>query len=115
MMTNYGPQVHHRRSSRLEGYDYSQPGAYFVTIVTYLREALLGEIIDGEMLLNPLGEIVRNYWMAISRKFLQTILDEFILVPDHLHGIMHLGTGKASARHVHSLTSLSWRMLRPYF
>ena len=54
----FDPKIHHRRSIRLQGYDYSQAGAYFVTIVAWQREMLFGEIVDGEMKLNEFGEIV---------------------------------------------------------
>jgi hypothetical protein len=54
----FDPQKHHRRSIRLKDYDYSSPGAYFITIVAYQRECLLGEIINGEMRFNPTGEII---------------------------------------------------------
>jgi REP element-mobilizing transposase RayT len=97
-MSNFDPQIHHRQSIRLEGYDYSQPGAYFVTMVTYRREALFGEINDGEVLLSPQGDLVRNYWMAIPRNFPQIRLDEFVLMPDHLHGIIFISTGEAFAK-----------------
>ena len=60
----FDPQKHHRRSVRLQGYDYAQAGAYFVTLVTYQREALFGEIIDNEMKLNRKGEIVQEEWFA---------------------------------------------------
>ena len=56
----YDPQIHHRRSIRLKGYDYTHPGAYFVTICTYQREEFFDEGIEGRMRLNPSGEIVRE-------------------------------------------------------
>jgi len=54
----YDPEKHHRRNIRLKGYDYTQPGAYFIAICTHGRECLFGEIIDGEMHLNEAGQIV---------------------------------------------------------
>ncbi|MDR2968246.1 MAG: hypothetical protein LBV32_01425 [Tannerellaceae bacterium] len=59
-MTKYNPNIHHRRSIRLHGYDYSQEGLYFVTICVQNRECLFGEIMDGEMILNEIGRIVKN-------------------------------------------------------
>ena len=88
---------YHRRSVRLKGYDYSQPGAYFVTIVTYQREAMFGEIMNGAMQLNPLGKLVEKCWLTISTHFPQARLDEFAIMPNHLHGIILLSTGEASA------------------
>jgi len=85
----YDPQKHHRRSIRLKGYDYTQPGAYFVTICTYQRDEIFGEIINGEMRLSALGKIVREEWLrsAEIRKEIQVFEDEFMIMPNHLHGI----------------------------
>ena len=58
----YDPQIHHRRSIRLKGYDYTQAGAYFITICTHQRENIFGEIVNGEMKLNSFGEIAYNEW-----------------------------------------------------
>ena len=60
MSGSYNPELHHRRSLRLRGYDYKQAGAYFLTICTYNRECLFGNIIDGTMELNQLGQIVMD-------------------------------------------------------
>ena len=85
----YNPDIHHRRSIRLKGYDYAQPGAYFVTICTYHRDEIFGEVINGEMNLSPLGEIVWSEWMRSSeiRKEIRIFDDEFIIMPNHLHGM----------------------------
>jgi REP element-mobilizing transposase RayT len=85
----YDPQKHHRRSIRLKGYDYTQPGAYFVMICTYQRDEIFGEIINGEMRLSALGKIVREEWLrsAEIRKEIQVFEDEFMIMPNHLHGI----------------------------
>ena len=85
----YNPEIHHRRSIRLKGYDYTQPGAYFVTMVTHHRDEIFGEIKNGEMKLSPLGMIVREEWLrsAIIRKEIQIFDDEFVIMPNHLHGI----------------------------
>jgi len=84
----YDPEIHHRRSVRLKGYDYSQSGAYFVTIVTWQRERLFGEIVDGEMRLNALGEIVRTEWerTAIVRPNVE--LGAYVVMPNHFHAII---------------------------
>ena len=84
----YNPDIHHRRSIRLKGYDYSQQGAYFVTICTYQRNCLFGEIVDNEMKLNTNGEIARGSWLSIPRHFQNIELDEFVIMPNHLHGII---------------------------
>jgi putative transposase len=82
---------HHRRSIRLEGYDYAQPGAYFITICTQDRVCLFGDIVDGVMRLNQTGEIVRQCWMAIPEHFPHAMLDEFVVMPNHVHGIIVVG------------------------
>jgi hypothetical protein len=58
----YNPNKHHRRSIRLKGYDYTQAGAYFITICTWQRDALLGEVINGEMQLSRYGQTVQFNW-----------------------------------------------------
>ena len=85
----YNPEIHHRRSIRLKGYDYTQPGAYFVTFCAYQRDEIFGEVINGEMKLSPLGEIVRQEWFRSGeiRKEIQLFEDEFVVMPNHLHGI----------------------------
>lgn len=79
---------HHRRSVRLKGYDYAQAGAYFVTICTHECACLFGEIVDGEMQLNVIGRLVDAEWRAISTHFPQTIVDDFVVMPNHIHGIL---------------------------
>ncbi|MBK9124089.1 MAG: hypothetical protein IPM16_13370 [Chloroflexi bacterium] len=78
----------HRRSIRLQGYDYTQSGAYFVTICTRDRTCLFGEIADGTMTLNPVGEVVQACWDAIPTHFPTVELDAFVVMPNHVHGIL---------------------------
>ena len=75
-----------RLSLRLQGYDYSRPGAYFVTMCTRNRMPVFGRIDDGEMRLNECGSIVKNIWKEIPIHFTNTTLDEFIVMPNHVHG-----------------------------
>ena len=84
----YNPKIHHRRSIRLQRYDYKKEGAYFVTICTFQKQNLFGEINNGEMQLNVIGQIVSAIWEKIPCHFSNVELDEFILMPDHLHGII---------------------------
>ncbi len=79
----------HRRSVRLPDYDYSQPNAYFVTIVTENRRPLLGEIVDGQVHLSAIGKIVEACWHRLSTAF-PIDLDEFVIMPNHLHGIIFI-------------------------
>ncbi len=86
----YNPDKHHRRSIRLQGYDYSQPGIYFITLCTQNRERLFGEILNGEMRLNEFGKIAHQCWLEIPNHFPHVQLDEFVIMPDHIHGIIVL-------------------------
>jgi len=77
----------HRRSIRLPGYDYSQAGWYFVTICSYKHECIFGEIVNGEIKLNEIGENIKNEWANLSKRF-SVNLDQFQIMPNHLHGII---------------------------
>ena len=68
-MDKYNPDIHHRRSIRLKGYDYSQAGLYFITIVTQNRINLFGKIENGEMILNDAGKMVENQWLKLPERF----------------------------------------------
>jgi putative transposase len=76
-----------RRSIRLRGYDYSQAGAYFVTICTQNRERLFGEIVGGKMMLNDAGNMIKTVWQEIPLYYTGTEIDEFVVMPNHIHGI----------------------------
>jgi REP element-mobilizing transposase RayT len=84
----YDPERHHRRSIRLKGYDYSQPGGYFITIVTRDRACLFGEVVDGEMRLNDVGHMVHQQWADLPNRFPNIDLDAFIVMPNHIHGVI---------------------------
>jgi REP element-mobilizing transposase RayT len=86
----YNPDKHHRRSVRLQGYDYASPGAYFVTICVYQRQCLFGAIMDGEMRLNGLGQMVYACWQRLPSHFPNLVLDAFVVMPNHVHGILVL-------------------------
>ena len=84
----YDPDKHHRRSIRLRSYDYSLPGAYFVTISTRSKRSLFGEVLDGAVRLNEAGEMVEKWWRATATKFQSIETDEYMVMPDHFHGIL---------------------------
>ena len=86
----YDPSKHHRRSIRLPGYDYASPGAYFVTIVTYRHACLFGKIQNDEMQLTNLGQIVEEHWRVIPEHFPNVELGTFVVMPNHIHGIIVL-------------------------
>ena len=80
--------LHLRRSIRLKEYDYSQAGAYFITICTHQREHLFGEIVDGVMQLNEFGQIAHEEWRKTALIRNEIELDEFVIMPNHFHGII---------------------------
>jgi len=84
------PPHHNRRSIRLQGYNYSSEGGYFITIVTHKRQRLFGEIVNGEMRLNSFGLVVRGEWLRTAelRPYVELFEDEFIVMPNHIHGII---------------------------
>lgn len=86
----YDPQKHHRRSIRLKGYDYTQVGAYFVTICTWQRECLFGDVVNNEMQLSRAGETVKFNWYYLPRRYPHVKLDTFVIMPNHVHGIIVL-------------------------
>ena len=99
MPAKFDPEKQHRRSIRLKGYDYSQAGAYYVTIVTWQREHLFGEVINGEMILNELGQIARSEWFKTAelRPYVELIDDEFVIMPNHGHGIIWIADAGVGA------------------
>ncbi|GHT79120.1 hypothetical protein AGMMS50262_22470 [Bacteroidia bacterium] len=86
----YHPDIHHRRSIRLPDYDYSQQGLYFVTICVQDRECLFGKIDKSEMILNEIGEIVRNEWLKTAELRPNVKLHEFVVMPNHFHAILEI-------------------------
>ena len=103
----YNPDIHHRRSIRLQGYDYSSPGAYFVTMCTHNRECLFGEIANGKMRLNELGKIASQCWLAIPDHFPHARLGAFVIMPNHVHGIIWIVDNIVGAKNFSPLQSLS--------
>ncbi len=93
--TEFDPDVHHRRSVRLKGCDYSQPGGYFVTVCVQDRICLFGDIVDREMRLNARGHMVDRWWNELGTKYPTVDMDEYVVMPNHLHGIVVLSTSEA--------------------
>jgi len=89
----YDPKIHHRRSHRLPSYDYSQPGKYGVTICTQNKEHLFGQVVEGEMRRSQLGDYVELCWKWLARHYAYVELDEWIVMPNHLHGILVITNG----------------------
>ena len=83
----------HRRSIRLKEYDYSQNGLYFITICTRNSECIFGEIVDDEMVLTDAGRITRQCWLCIPEHYPDTKLHEYVVMPNHVHGIIQIFNG----------------------
>ncbi|MCX2494985.1 hypothetical protein OQX63_15955 [Pedobacter sp. PF22-3] len=86
----YNPLIHHRRSIRLKGYDYSKAGAYFITICCEDRIHRFGKVSGDEMILNQPGTIAYNEWINLAERFPNFELDVFQIMPNHMHGIIVL-------------------------
>ena len=89
---NYNPNIHKRKSIRLQEYDYSQSGLYFITICTSDRKCLFGQINEQKMVLNEGGDIAEKCWLQIPVHFPNALLHEYIVMPNHVHGIIELST-----------------------
>ncbi len=83
-------QFNDNRQFRVPGYDYSQAGAYFVTICTLKKVPFLGEVVDGRMVLSRIGRVAEKFWLEIPDRFTTAELDEYVIMPDHVHGIIVL-------------------------
>jgi putative transposase len=86
---SHGHERSHRRSIRLRGYDYTRTGAYFVTICTHGRVCLFGDIADGKTRSNNAGLMIKKWWGELNRKFPTVETDEYIVMPNHFHGIIN--------------------------
>lgn len=89
-MHHYNPEKHHRRSIRLQGYDYSREGLYFITICCQDRAYLFGEIAEGEMILNSYGKIAESEWRRTNEIRDNVELHEFVVMPNHFHCIIEI-------------------------
>ena len=89
-MRKFNPLIHHRQSIRLKGYDYSSAGSYFITICTQDRRHLFGHIEAGEMILNDMGQIIEEQWLALPSRFPNIGLGSFIIMPNHVHFIIEI-------------------------
>jgi len=103
---------HHRQSIRLKGYDYTQPGGYFVTLATDRHQFFFGELRAGRVLLNRAGQVAQACWQAIPAHFANVALDAFIVMPNHVHGILiieetDLADGAVGAKHASPLQPAS--------
>lgn len=86
----YNPEIHKRRSIRLQGYDYSKEGLYFITICVYNRQCLFGKVERGNLILNDAGIMAERCWADIPKHFPNARLHEYVVMPNHVHGIIEL-------------------------
>lgn len=99
---SYNAVVHNRHSIRLPGFDYTKPGAYFLTILAHKKEHIFGKVVKGIVELSPVGEIVQEQWEKIPTHFPDILLDAFVIMPNHIHAVVviteraaSMGKGKA--------------------
>ncbi len=99
------PSIHYRKSVRLKDFDYSQVGGYFITIVSFHRENIFGGVFNGEMFINSLGNIIHEEWFrsAQIRTGIRLNEDEFVIMPNHIHGIIWIDLPTVGARRVSPL------------
>jgi len=89
-MERFNPEIHHRRSIRYQGYDYSQSGAYFLTLCCYDHQCLFGYVANGIMVLNKYGMIAHEEWIKSAKIRQEIRLHEFVVMPNHIHGIVEI-------------------------
>ena len=92
-----------RKQVRLRDYDYSQAGGYFITICTYNREYLFGHVINYHMALNETGRIVRQWWLKLEDRFTNVKLENYVVMPNHIHGIIMVPEKENEVGAIHEL------------
>ena len=106
--------MRNRHTMRIKDFDYSQPGGYFVTICTKHRLYLFGEIFREEMRLSSVCEIAKRFWLEIPKYFPNTELDEFVIMPNHIHAIIIINSSVVGIHHNESLRKHSYQHIIPY-
>jgi len=91
----FNPLIHNRRYMRLRGWDYSSPGCYFVTICVKNKECFLDDIVGGKVVLNEYGKIVESRWLWLKNQYRYVELDAFVVMPNHVHGMVRLNRNSA--------------------
>lgn len=106
-MASFNDYSQYRRQSfRLQGYDYRNEGMYFVTICTKDRLPFFGKIVDNQMILSDIGQIVHDNWYKIPQFSPHIVLDEFVVMPNHIHGILAIVSSVESVASVQPVASL---------
>lgn len=99
-------KTYHRRSIRLNGYDYAQNGNYFLTLCTRNRECLFGDVRDGKMYLSNYGGLVNECWQEIPVHFPQIVLHEYVIMPNHVHGIIEINNPQSTGANTSMCTDI---------
>lgn len=110
----FNPNFHHRRSIRLRNYDYAQAGLYFVTICTHERKPLFGKVMEGKMVLNDFGNIAHQTWQQTAVIRPNVVLHDFVIMPNHLHGIIEIVNIDDGSQEREQRTSTIGDMIRGY-
>ena len=98
----YDPRLHHRRSIRLKGYNYSQEGLYFITICVQHMECLFGQVVDHQMILNDAGKMVEKWIRELKNKYPAIDFGEYVIMPNHFHCIIEILPGKEVEKGAHT-------------
>ena len=102
------------KSARLENYDYSQNGLYFVTICTQDRECFFGGVKNGEMILSEIGKIANQFWQEIPAHFSFVNLDEFVVMPNHVHGVLEIWKNPVETQFIASKTNITSKIINVF-
>ena len=106
------PKHYFRQSARLENYDYSKGGTYFVTVTVDGEGEIFGNIVEGKVDLNKAGEIIEKVWMNLPKQFTNVKLDEFVIMPDHFHGIIILENMKEGLMNQARTMEKNWILMK---
>ena len=98
MAEKYNPKIHHRRSIRLPWYDYSEEGWYYVTLCVLGKKCILGKHADGQIQLYQYGQSMEDCWKWLAKQYPYVHLDEYVIMPNHLHGIIIIHTDGSCRR-----------------
>src|SRR5688500_3166210 len=102
------PRKRRRNSLRLKGYDYTRPGDYYITICTHQRQPILCAIENRKTVLSPFGLIVEKCWHALPRHYPNVALGEFVIMPNHIHGIVRLTEEQQNTPRPHLSELMRW-------
>ncbi len=105
----YNPHIHHRKSIRLKGYDYARAGLYFITICAQDRVCLFGDVVNKEMVLSKFGLVAKQQWEKLPKRFLNIELGAYMIMPNHMHGIIVITDGRGTAGNLNDLDGESSR------